>query len=196
MVPIRWAHWPRQAKLASLNPPPAEPLDTNDPVDIPYLSIPNLQDDEEGGEPVSTSDVSHLDPPSSNPTPLLDSGRSAEPQHGDDAPLERSDTDLVPIPPLEPGSSACSSPAGGATPLERSGSLPAPDACGDDSLGPNGLPLCTLCMDAEANMRLMPCGHDQFCRLCVLSTVCGWQGAEAPTCPMCRTPFSFMLALV
>jgi hypothetical protein len=47
--------------------------------------------------------------------------------------------------------------------------------------------LCVVCMERPADLQLLPCRHDRFCRRCIVETV----GAQtrptaAPPCPLCR----------
>mmetsp|Transcript_81568 Transcript_81568/g.219231 ORF Transcript_81568/g.219231 Transcript_81568/m.219231 type:complete len:223 (+) Transcript_81568:116-784(+) len=60
-----------------------------------------------------------------------------------------------------------------------------PESCDDD--------MCVICMEERANFQLMPCAHRSFCRKCILQTLCCWTKPMAPTCPLCRTPFSTMV---
>uniref|UniRef100_A0A6U5CJR0 RING-type domain-containing protein n=1 Tax=Hemiselmis andersenii TaxID=464988 RepID=A0A6U5CJR0_HEMAN len=48
---------------------------------------------------------------------------------------------------------------------------------------------CCVCLDAPATVRLMPCGHDEFCTNCLVEQACRWCSNDAPECPVCRTPY-------
>jgi hypothetical protein len=47
--------------------------------------------------------------------------------------------------------------------------------------------LCILCVERPAELQLLPCRHDRFCRRCIVETV-GTQirPTAAPPCPLCR----------
>ena len=45
---------------------------------------------------------------------------------------------------------------------------------------------CALCMDSVSNVSLSPCGHEEFCQMCILRIVCYWNRSEPPPCPLCR----------
>ena len=53
----------------------------------------------------------------------------------------------------------------------------------------NGL-LCGVCMEAPANLFLLPCRHDNFCQMCMLRIVCHWNQSHGPGCPICRAPIA------
>mmetsp|Transcript_40327 Transcript_40327/g.108200 ORF Transcript_40327/g.108200 Transcript_40327/m.108200 type:complete len:130 (+) Transcript_40327:555-944(+) len=53
--------------------------------------------------------------------------------------------------------------------------------------------LCAICMERPCDVRLRPCGHDQFCRNCIMETVCLWSSTRPPCCPLCRAPFGTMV---
>jgi len=46
--------------------------------------------------------------------------------------------------------------------------------------------VCCLCMERESEISLHPCGHDFFCKECVVESVCRCN----VLCPVCRTPFT------
>lgn len=49
---------------------------------------------------------------------------------------------------------------------------------------------CTICMENPKNAKLMPCGHREFCTLCValIESKC-LNESETCCCPYCKTPF-------
>mmetsp|Transcript_69230 Transcript_69230/g.184519 ORF Transcript_69230/g.184519 Transcript_69230/m.184519 type:complete len:196 (+) Transcript_69230:208-795(+) len=52
---------------------------------------------------------------------------------------------------------------------------------------------CIVCMERQNSIQLFPCAHRNFCRRCIVETLCTWNKASAPTCPMCRTEFDMMV---
>jgi len=52
--------------------------------------------------------------------------------------------------------------------------------------------LCEVCMveERDAHHALVPCGHQRFCASCAAR-----MEAEAPGCPLCRTPITMVLRL-
>mmetsp|Transcript_8945 Transcript_8945/g.25983 ORF Transcript_8945/g.25983 Transcript_8945/m.25983 type:complete len:238 (+) Transcript_8945:44-757(+) len=52
---------------------------------------------------------------------------------------------------------------------------------------------CVICMDSASNIRLLPCQHDQFCRRCILESICVVNCLSPPSCPLCRAPFHTMM---
>mmetsp|Transcript_77792 Transcript_77792/g.209656 ORF Transcript_77792/g.209656 Transcript_77792/m.209656 type:complete len:126 (+) Transcript_77792:638-1015(+) len=52
---------------------------------------------------------------------------------------------------------------------------------------------CVICMERPSDVRLRPCGHDRFCRRCIVETVCQWSCFGPPCCPLCRAPFGTMV---
>ncbi len=55
--------------------------------------------------------------------------------------------------------------------------------------------VCVVCMARPPDFQLLPCRHDRFCRQCMVETICTWMRPEAPSCPLCRTPFHTMVLL-
>ncbi|KRT84089.1 hypothetical protein AMK59_588, partial [Oryctes borbonicus] len=43
---------------------------------------------------------------------------------------------------------------------------------------------CTLCYDQKASVKLLPCEHSGFCKICA---------SQLTDCPMCRAPFREIL---
>jgi hypothetical protein len=62
----------------------------------------------------------------------------------------------------------------------------------DDGGGDN---VCVICMERAADFQLLPCRHDQFCRQCIVETICTWVRPAAPSCPLCRGSFHTMVLL-
>ena len=65
----------------------------------------------------------------------------------------------------------------------------------DDLMSQSEDALCVICMERFADLELLPCRHDRFCGQCVLEAVCSWTRPEAPSCPLCRSPFHTMVLL-
>jgi hypothetical protein len=50
--------------------------------------------------------------------------------------------------------------------------------------------LCVVCMERPADLQLLPCRHDRFCRRCIVDTVVAQtRPAAPPPCPLCRSAF-------
>ena len=51
--------------------------------------------------------------------------------------------------------------------------------------------LCSICLDTPQNVRVLPCGHDAFCRGCIEIM----RGARSLNfrCPLCRAPIRSVL---
>lgn len=61
--------------------------------------------------------------------------------------------------------------------------------------GERGDDVCVVCMERPADLRLLPCLHDKFCRQCIVETICSCVRPEAPCCPLCRGAFQTMALL-
>ena len=57
------------------------------------------------------------------------------------------------------------------------------------------IPTCAVCLERPSDLQLLPCNHAQFCKTCILESICCWNKAEAPNCPLCRSAFHTMVMI-
>mmetsp|Transcript_57663 Transcript_57663/g.151757 ORF Transcript_57663/g.151757 Transcript_57663/m.151757 type:complete len:100 (-) Transcript_57663:277-576(-) len=55
--------------------------------------------------------------------------------------------------------------------------------------------VCCVCMERTPDVILVPCGHDIFCRQCIVETLCVTSHSIAPRCPLCRSTIESIVLL-
>ncbi len=53
-------------------------------------------------------------------------------------------------------------------------------------------PICSICLDDDANAAIVPCGHSNFCYECISSHHINSQNKE---CPICRAEIMMVIKL-
>ena len=53
-------------------------------------------------------------------------------------------------------------------------------------------PICSICLDEDANATVVPCGHSNFCYECISSHHINSQNKE---CPICRNEIMMIIKL-
>ena len=66
-------------------------------------------------------------------------------------------------------------------------------ACSDDGSG-SAPATCAVCLERPVDIQLLPCGHDEFCRTCILESICCWNRSLNPplVLALCNEPSDFL----